>query len=109
MNNSTGRADKNNAASFLSSLPLYDVTTYWGRKLYDKYVHARHVRLSHQGRPQPRYYIPPSDWWRIHASNILQKAYADESLASLPARDSFTAFVGLTNSHMMGEAAYSVS
>jgi len=108
MNNSTGRADKNNAASFLSSLPLYDIKTYWGRKLYDKYVHARHVRLSHQGRPQPRYYIPPSDWWRIHASNILQKAYADESLASLPARDSFTAFVGLTNSHMMGEAAYSL-
>ena len=105
MNNSTGRADKNNTASFLSSLPLYDIKTYWGRKLYDKYVHARHVRLSHQGRPQPNYYIPPSDWWRIHASNILQKAYADESLASLPARDSFTAFVGLTNSHMMGEAA----
>ena len=108
MNNSTGRADKNNAASFLSSLSFYDDTTYWGRKLYDKYRHARHVRLSHQGRPQPRYYIPPADWWRIHASNILQKAYADESLASLPAILSFKAFVKLTNSHMMGEAAYSL-
>ena len=107
MNNSTGRADKNNTASFLSSLPLYDIKTYWGRKLYDKYVHARHVRLSHQGRPQPNYYIPPSDWWRNHASNILRKVYADELLASHPG-DFFKAFVGLTNSHMMGEAAYSL-
>ena len=106
MNNSTGRAD--NTAFYLYSLPLYDVTTYWGKRLHDKYVHARHVRLSHQGRQQPQFYIPPSDWWRIHASNILQKAYADESLASLPAVLSFKAFVKLTNSHMMGEAAYSL-
>ena len=108
MNSSTGRADKNNTASFLSSLQLYDDTSQWGRKLHDKYAHARHVRLSHQGRRPPQFYIPPSNWWRIHASNIRQKAYADESLASHHAEDSFSAFVELTNSHVMGEAAYSL-
>ena len=78
--NRTGRAQYSSSSSWLDSLPLYDNTPWEGKSLLDRYGHHIHIEkrdLWDQGIPvsQPRFYLPPEDWWRTQALMILREAF----------------------------------
>ena len=73
--NRTGRAQYSSSSSWLASLPLYDTTPWEGMSLLDRYGHDVHEQCRYNGRRQPRFYLPPEDWWRTQALIILGEAF----------------------------------
>ena len=81
--NRTGRAHFSSSSTTwldLESLPLYDTSSWEGIELRDRYGHEAH-KAAPATYPyiQPRFYIPPSNWWRIQASTIFDRAFQDVS------------------------------
>ena len=96
--NRTERAGNNNIISWLDSLPIYDSSSWEG--LHRRYGHNAHVsarvpsiiKQSHRGMT-PRFYIPPSNWWRNQARNNMHEAFVRKIT-------SFDDLIGISNYHM---------
>ena len=93
----TGRAQYSSSSSWLDSLPLYDNIPWEGRSLLDRYGHHIHIEkrdLWDRGIPvdQPRFYLPPEDWWRTQALAIFHRAIGKDISSFLNHPNPWVAF-----------------
>eukprot|EP00578_Thalassiosira_sp_NH16_P023481 CAMPEP_0181099578 /NCGR_PEP_ID=MMETSP1071-20121207/12733_1 /TAXON_ID=35127 /ORGANISM="Thalassiosira sp., Strain NH16" /LENGTH=878 /DNA_ID=CAMNT_0023182247 /DNA_START=1249 /DNA_END=3885 /DNA_ORIENTATION=- len=97
-----GRATRTSAASFLSTLPLYNYNI-WERVDLDHLGFAAHDRARLDGIHPPQWIIPDETWWLRNAIAVLQLAEREIRACS---PNSISSLLQHTRLHFGGDNAY---